>query len=52
MNSIQSINPFNLEILEEYEELSPQGIDKSIQKAEQAFYKWKQTTMKKKCRKP
>jgi len=41
--SIQSINPYNNQLIQEYNELSERDAEAAIGKGERAFYKWKQT---------
>lgn len=39
--SIQSINPYNGELLETHEEMTPQEIDVAIAKAHEAYKEWR-----------
>ncbi len=42
--SIRSINPFNHQIIREYEVLKESAIEKCLDKADQAFNQWKKTS--------
>ena len=39
--SIQSINPYNAELLETHEEMTPEQIDIAIAKAHEAYKEWR-----------
>jgi len=39
--SITSINPYNHDVLERFEEMTPQQVDAAIAKADEAFKEWK-----------
>nr|WP_130736578.1 NAD-dependent succinate-semialdehyde dehydrogenase [Flavobacterium sp. J27] len=43
--SIKSINPFTLEVLKSYDEMTNEQIDHAIEKAHQTFYSWRKTTL-------
>ena len=44
MKIIQSVNPYNLEVLREFEELSTGKINKAIEQADIAFRDWRKTS--------
>jgi succinate-semialdehyde dehydrogenase/glutarate-semialdehyde dehydrogenase len=43
--SIKSINPFNNEVVKEFELMSPEKVASIIDKADQAFKSWKNTSI-------
>lgn len=43
--SIKSVNPFNNEVLKEFEIMSPEKVDSIIDKADQSFKSWKTTAI-------
>lgn len=42
--TIKSINPYNAEILEDFEEMTPAEVDAAIGKADEAYKTWKKTS--------
>lgn len=41
---IQSVNPYNGETLDNYEDMTPEAIDAAIAKAHEAYQSWKETS--------
>ncbi|MEO8774398.1 MAG: NAD-dependent succinate-semialdehyde dehydrogenase, partial [Gelidibacter sp.] len=49
-NSINTINPFNNQSIKEYQLHSQQELAQILENSSKTFYKWKQTSIKERCR--
>jgi len=43
-NVLKSINPFNGELLKSYDEMSPEAVEAAIDRADEAFREWRETS--------